>query len=103
MTYVLYTTLDRALPERAIVPTTRDAMTDMKPEQSAAGRCSQVYLLRLWREAALSPWRLSLRQASEGAAIGFADLDDLVIFLLRAMGRKGGTIQGEEQTTSCIE
>jgi hypothetical protein len=36
MTYVLYTTLDRALSEGAIAPTTRDAMTDMKPEQSAA-------------------------------------------------------------------
>jgi hypothetical protein len=86
MTYVLYTTLDGALLEGAIVPTTRDAMTEMKPQQSADGRCSQVYLLRLWREAAGAPWRLSLRQASEGAAIGFADLDDLVVFLLRTMG-----------------
>jgi hypothetical protein len=63
----------------------------MKPEQSADGRCSQVYLLRLWREAAGAPWRLSLRQASAGAAIGFADLDDLVIFILRTMGRKEET------------
>ncbi len=60
----------------------------MKPEQSAEGRDSQVYLLRLWREAAGAPWRLSLREASAGAAIGFADLDDLVVFLLRTMGRK---------------
>ena len=84
----MYTTLDRALPEGAIVPTTRDAMTDIKPEQSAEGRDSQLYLLRLWREATLSPWRLSLREASDGEAIGFADLDDLVVFLLRTMGRK---------------
>jgi hypothetical protein len=63
-------------------------MTDMKPEQSAEGRRSQVYLLRLWREAAGAPWRLSLRQASNSEAIGFADLDDLVVFLLRTMGRK---------------
>jgi hypothetical protein len=66
-------------------------MTQIKPEQSADGRCSQVYLLRLWREAALSPWRLSLREASEGEATGFADLDDLVVFLLRTMARKEGT------------
>jgi hypothetical protein len=66
-------------------------MTDIKPEQSAEGRDSQVYLLRLWREAAGAPWRLSLRQASAGAAIGFADLDDLVIFLLRMMRRKEET------------
>jgi hypothetical protein len=58
-------------------------MTHIKPEQSADGRCSQVYLLRLWREAAGAPWRLSLREASDGEAIGFADLDDLMVFLLR--------------------
>ena len=51
-------------------------MTDMKPEQSADGRRSQVYLLRLWRKATGAPWRLSLREASDGEAIGFADLDD---------------------------
>jgi hypothetical protein len=66
-------------------------MTDLKPEERADGRHSQVYLLRLWREAAGTPWRLSLRQASEGASIGFADLDDLVIFLLRVMERQKAT------------
>jgi hypothetical protein len=39
-------------------------MTKLKPEQSAEGRRSQVYLLRLWREATEAPWRLSLRQTS---------------------------------------
>jgi hypothetical protein len=67
-------------------------MTHIKPEQSADGRCSQIYLLRLWHEAAGVPWRLSLREASDGEAIGFADLDDLVIFLLRMMaGKEGAT------------
>ncbi len=63
-------------------------MTNLRPEQRADGRCSQLYLLRLWREATGAPWRLSLREASGGEAIGFADLDDLVVFLLRTMGRK---------------
>jgi hypothetical protein len=63
-------------------------MTHIKPEQSADGRYSQVYLLRLWREAAGAPWRLSLREASDSQAIGFADLDELVVFLLRTMGKK---------------
>jgi hypothetical protein len=49
MTYVLYTTLDRTLSELAIEPTAGDAMTEIKPEQSADGRRSQIYLLRLWR------------------------------------------------------
>jgi hypothetical protein len=71
-------------------------MTHMKPEQSADGRCSQVYLLQLWREATEAPWRLSLREASEGEPIGFADLDDLVIFLLRTMGSKEGATKDEE-------
>jgi hypothetical protein len=70
-------------------------MTHIPPEQSADGRCSQMYLLRLWREAAEAPWRLSLRQASDSQAIGFADLDDLVIFLLRTMGKKEEAAQDE--------
>ena len=77
-------------------------MTDMKPEQNAEGRRSQVYLLRLWREATGAPWRLSLREASDGEAIGFADLDDLVVFLLRAMASKEEGAQDEEQRTSWI-
>jgi hypothetical protein len=77
-------------------------MTDRKPEQSADGRCSQVYLLRLWREAAGAPWRLSLREASGGQAIGFADLDNLVIFLLRVMEGKQEATQDEQQQTSWI-
>jgi hypothetical protein len=77
-------------------------MTDLKPEERADGRHSQVYLLRLWREAAGTPWRLSLRQASGGEAIGFADLDDLVIFLLRTMGNNEKATPDEEQRTSWI-
>ena len=82
--------------------TAGETMTHIKPEQAAEGRDSQVYLLRLWREAAGAPWRLSLRQASEGVAIGFADLDDLVIFLLRAMGNNEKATPDEEQRTSWI-
>src|SRR5262245_37647844 len=80
MTCILYTTHDTALSELAIALTAGDAMAEMKPEQSGDGRRSQIYLLRLWREATEAPWRLSLREASEGEPIGFADLDDLVIF-----------------------
>jgi hypothetical protein len=82
MAYLLYTTLGTALSESASAPTAGDAMTEMKPEQRADARCSQLYLLQLWREATGAPWRLSLREASAGTMIGFADLDDLVIFLL---------------------
>jgi hypothetical protein len=70
-------------------------MTHIKPEQSADGRRSQLYLLRLWREAARAPWRLSLREASDGEVIGFADLDDLVVFLLRTMGSAGDATPDE--------
>jgi hypothetical protein len=91
MTYVLYTILATALSEPALAPTVGDAMTQIKPEQRADGRCNQIYLLRLWREATGAPWRLSLREASGGEAIGFGDLDDLVIFLLQMMGRQEAT------------
>ena len=70
-------------------------MTHIKLEQSADGRRSQLYLLRLWCEAAGTPWRLSLRPASGGEAIGFADLDDLVLFLLRVMASKAEDTQAE--------
>ena len=78
-------------------------MTHIQPEQSADGRRSQLYLLRLWREATLSPWRLSLREASDGEAIGFADLDDLVVFLLRTMGSERDPTKNSEQRSDCIE
>lgn len=77
-------------------------MTHIKPEQSADGRRSQLYLLRLWCEEARAPWRLSLRPANGGEAIGFADLDDLVVFLLRTMGNKEEATPDEEQSTSWI-
>jgi hypothetical protein len=98
----LYTTHDIALSELAIAFTAGDAMTHLKPEQSGDGRRSQVYLLRLWREAPEAPWRLSLREASNSQSIGFADLDDLVIFLLRTMGNNEKATPDEEQRTSWI-
>jgi hypothetical protein len=44
---------------------------------------SQLYVLRLWREAASAPWQAMLRPAGGGSRIGFADLEQLAIFLLR--------------------
>ena len=44
---------------------------------------NQVYVLRLWREAAGAPWRAALRPANGGERIGFADMQDLTLFLLR--------------------
>ena len=48
---------------------------------------SQLYVLRLWREAASAPWQAMLRPASGGSRIGFADLEQLAIFLLRLADR----------------
>lgn len=55
----------------------------------AAGRRSQVYLLRLWCDTAGAPWRLAVRTANGEAAIGLADLDELLVFLLRRMAHDG--------------
>lgn len=60
-------------------------MSNTPPEQPADGRRSQVYLLRLWCDAAGAPWRLSLRTSGDGTTIGLADLDELVVFLLHQM------------------
>ena len=45
--------------------------------------CHKVYLLSLWREKPNAPWRAALRLAGSEERIGFADLDGLVLFLLR--------------------
>jgi hypothetical protein len=45
--------------------------------------CHQVYLLTLWREAPDAPWRAALRPAGGQERIGFANLEMLVLFLLR--------------------
>jgi hypothetical protein len=50
-----------------------------KPEQPL----SQLYVLRLWREAEGAPWQAMLRPADGGPRLGFADLEQLAIFLLR--------------------
>ena len=60
-------------------------LAEMSSEHTASEHY-QVYLLRLWRESTDAPWRLALREASDGTMIGFTDLDELVIFLLRQMG-----------------
>lgn len=59
------------------------------PRRPASGRRSQVYLLRLWCDSAGAPWRLAVRPAGGGAAIGLADLDELLVFLLRRMAHDG--------------
>ncbi len=55
----------------------------MAPVHGEQGPCSQVYVLRLWRETAHAPWRAALCPAGGGARIGFADLEELALFLLR--------------------
>jgi hypothetical protein len=72
-------------------------MTHRKPEQGIDDRSSHVYVLRLWREAARSPWRLSLREADK-QMIGFGDLDELVLFLLRTMNGTSETALGQATT-----
>lgn len=44
---------------------------------------SQLYVLRLWREAESAPWQAMLRPADGGPRIGFANLEQLANFLLR--------------------
>lgn len=41
----------------------------------------QSYLLRLWREDAQSPWRVSLQNVATNERIGFADLQSLFLFV----------------------
>lgn len=57
-------------------------MDQMFPDSSAA-RDYHAYLLRLWREDADAPWRCSLQAADGTQRLGFADMAQLVAYLLR--------------------
>lgn len=41
-----------------------------------------LYVLRLWQEAADTPWRAMLRPAGGGERLVFSDIEHLAIFLL---------------------
>lgn len=56
----------------------------MLPENLPAGPDPQVYVLRLWRQGNNAHWRVTLRDAGSGALVAFVDLDELMLFLLRA-------------------
>ena len=62
-----------------------------EPEQPL----SQLCVLRLWREAEGAPWQAMLRRAGGGPRIGFADLEQLAIFLLRLAERPAPAIRAE--------
>ena len=44
---------------------------------------SYIFVLTLWRDRDDAPWRAALRPADGGARLGFGDLEQLMVFLLR--------------------
>lgn len=62
----------------------------MQPSESPYPHSAyHAYLLRLWREHADSPWRISLQLSTTASGsstrLGFADLESLVDYLLTVM------------------
>ncbi len=43
---------------------------------------NHIFILHLWREHVDAPWRASLRASGNDERTGFADLEQLAIFLL---------------------
>ena len=43
---------------------------------------SHTYVLHMWREHPGAPWRASLRASGSQERLGFADLEQLAIFLI---------------------
>jgi hypothetical protein len=43
---------------------------------------SHTYVLHVWREHSGAPWRASLRASGSQQRLGFADLEQLAIFLI---------------------
>jgi hypothetical protein len=58
---------------------------------------SQLYVLRLWREAEGAHWQAVLRPAGGGPRMGFADLEQLAIFLLRQADHPAPAIPAEHR------
>jgi hypothetical protein len=61
------------------------------------------YLLRLWREkdGATTRWRASLQDPLSGQRVGFAHLDELVVYLRERTGLAlpaGSLVEGESTT-----
>jgi hypothetical protein len=61
------------------------------------------YLLRLWREkdGASTRWRASLQDPLSGQRVGFAHLDELVVYLRERTGLAppaGRLVEGESKT-----
>jgi hypothetical protein len=56
-----------------------------------------TYVLRIWREHGAAPWRAALRSAESGDLLGFADLDELLLFLQRELGPPRGPGRPERQ------
>ena len=67
-------------------------MTDSHERQEPI---TQLYVLRLWRETASAPWQAMLRPAGGGPRIGFADLEQLAIFLLRLADSPAPPVPGD--------
>jgi hypothetical protein len=57
----------------------------MTSNSLSGSKNQHLFVLKLWREGDLAPWRLALRDSVGGAAVGFADLDELLVFLLQTM------------------
>jgi hypothetical protein len=62
-----------------------------EPEQPL----SQLYVLRVWREAEGALWQAMLRPADGGPRLGFANLEQLAIFLLCLADRPAPAIPAE--------
>jgi hypothetical protein len=56
--------------------------TPMSPNARTDQPRSHTFLLTLWREQEDGPWRAALRLADGGVRLGFADMEQLMEFLL---------------------
>lgn len=64
--------------------------------REASGRAGYLsYLLRLWRvDEAQAGWRASLHDPRTGERLGFASLDDLVVYLRQETDVEPGPQEG---------
>jgi hypothetical protein len=51
------------------------------PDKKELRALHRMYVLHLWRDGPVSPWRASVKAVAEGKEMHFASLENLCVFL----------------------
>jgi hypothetical protein len=64
-------------------------MDNSGPNKRCHNYTSHAYLVRLWRDSPVEPWRASAKRVADGRELHFANLEKLFLFLYKQTSEKG--------------